>query len=73
MLMALPCARFRSDAPPDETASQIERFVRGHPRALDCPVVDLAKLLAPSMPREGAASTLPNLQEIGHEHFRRRS
>lgn len=29
MLMALPCARFRSDAPPDETASQIERFVRG--------------------------------------------
>jgi shikimate kinase len=27
-LMALPCARFRSDAPPDETASQIERFVR---------------------------------------------
>jgi shikimate kinase len=28
-LMALSCARFRSDAPPDEIASQIERFVRG--------------------------------------------
>lgn len=27
-LMALPCARFRSDAPPDEIALQIERFVR---------------------------------------------
>lgn len=27
--MALPCARFRSDAALDETASQIERFVRG--------------------------------------------
>lgn len=28
MFMALPCARFRSDASPDETAAQIERFVR---------------------------------------------
>ncbi|MCP3022892.1 shikimate kinase [Cupriavidus basilensis] len=28
--MALSCARFRSDAAPDKTASQIERFVRGH-------------------------------------------
>lgn len=27
--MALSCARFRSDAAPDKTASQIERFVRG--------------------------------------------
>lgn len=31
--MALPCARFRSDAAPDQTASHIERFVRArlHP------------------------------------------
>ncbi|WP_139191815.1 hypothetical protein [Variovorax sp. CF079] len=29
-LMALPCARFQSDAAPDATASQIERFVRRH-------------------------------------------
>ncbi|MDF3834065.1 shikimate kinase [Cupriavidus basilensis] len=27
--MALSCARFRSDAAPDKTASQIERFVHG--------------------------------------------
>lgn len=33
--MALTCARFRSNAPPDEIASQIERFVRGRAGALE--------------------------------------
>lgn len=28
MFMALPCARFRSDESPDETATHIERFIR---------------------------------------------
>lgn len=28
VFMALRCARFRSDAPPNDTASQIEKFVR---------------------------------------------
>ena len=33
--MALPCARFQSDAAPDQTASHVERFVRGRGGVLE--------------------------------------